>query len=75
MADDTDPLQYASHSWILGRVSFNSSQCEVDSFVSRNQSCGPCPLTCFAVSLLSSLSSPQVLARKTTFTEAPLIEV
>ena len=33
MKDDTGPLQYASHSWILGRVSFNCiGQCTIDSF-------------------------------------------
>ena len=59
---DTGPLQYASHSWILGRVSSNCiSQCTSDSLVSRSQSCGPrqvafqqafnSPPTCFAVSL------------------------
>ena len=60
-------------------------QCTIDSFVSRSQSCGPgravfqrcfnSPPTCFAVSLLSSLSSPQVLAPRTPFAEPPLIEV
>ena len=80
MTDDTGPLQYASHSWILGRVSFNCiSQCTTDSFVSRSQACGPrrvafqqafhSPPTC-AVSILS-LTTSQVLAPRATFTETP----
>ena len=72
--------------WVPGRVSFNCiSQRTIDSFVSRSQSCGPgrvafqqtfiSPPTCFAVSLLSSLTSSQVPAPRTTFPETPLFEV
>ena len=53
MADDTGSLQYASHSWILGRMSFDCI----------SQPCGPRQVnfqqafnsspTCFAVGLLS----------------------
>ena len=86
MKDDTGSLQFASRSWILGRVSFNClGQCTVDSFVSRSQSCGPrsvafqqafnSPPTHFAVSLLSPLTSSQVPAPWTNFTETPLFEV
>ena len=86
MTDDTGPLQYAPHSWILDRVPRNCiSQCTVDSFVSRSQSCGSrrvafkqafnSPPTCFAVSLLSPLTSSQVPAPSTTFTDTPLFEV
>ena len=86
MTDDTGPLQCASHSWILGRVSVNCiSLCTIDSFVSRSQSCGSSrvafqqafnsPLACFAVSLLSPLTSSQVQAPRTTFTRTPLFEV
>ena len=86
MTDDTGPLQYASHSWIHGRMTFNCiGQCTTHSFISRNQSCGPRrvalqqsfndPPTCSAVSLLSSLSSSQASASKTPFTETPLVEV
>ena len=66
--DNTGPLQHASYSWILGRVSLNCiKQCTTKSFVSRSQSCGPrrvasqqdfnSPPTCFTASLLSSLPS------------------
>ena len=42
MTDDTDPLHYASHSWIVARVSFNCiGQRTIDSFIGRSQSCGP----------------------------------
>ena len=42
MTEETSPLQYASHSWILGLVSFNClGHCTIDSFVCRSQSCGP----------------------------------
>ena len=86
VTDDTGPLQYASHSWILGRVSFNCiSQRTIDSFVGLSQSCGPNwialqqvfnpPPARFAVSLLSPLTSSQVSASKTTFTETPLFAV
>ena len=86
ITDDTGPLQYASHSWILGCVPLDCvSQCAIDSFVSRSQSCGSrrvafeqafnSPPTSFAVSLLSPLTSSQVRAPRTTFTEAPSFEV
>ena len=80
-----DPLQYASHSWILGRMPFNCvGQRTIDSFVGRSQSCGPnwialqqafSPPPTFAVSLLSPLASSQVSASRATFTETPLFEV
>ena len=58
------PAQFSS--WILGRVSFNCiSQCAIDSFVSRSQQQDKSPPTCFAVSLLSSLSSSQVSVPRT----------
>ena len=86
MTDDTGPLQHASHSWILRRMSFNCiSQCTTYSFVSRSQSCGPRRVTfqqafnstptCFAVRLLSPLAGSQVPASRTTFTETPSFEV
>ena len=86
MTDDTAPLQYVSHAWILGRVSFNCiSQCTIDYFVSRCQPCGSrCvafqqafnpPPASFAVSLLSPLTISQVPAPRTSFTETPLFEV
>ena len=69
MADDTGPHQCTSHSWILGRVSFNCiSQRAIDQGFDA-------PLTCVAVSLLSPLASSQVPAPRTTFTEAPSFEV
>ena len=69
MTDDTGPPQYASHSWILGHVSFNCiRQCTIDSFISQrpiqriqasrlSTRLSILPATCFALSLLSSLSS------------------
>ena len=71
---------------ILGRMSFNCiGQCTVDPLVSGSQSCGSSrialqqafnpPPTCFAVSLLPSLTSSQVSASRTTLTETPLFEV
>ena len=59
------PAQFSS--WILGRVSFNCiSQCATHSFVSRSQHQDfKSPPTCFAVSLLSSLSSSQVSVPRT----------
>ena len=87
MADDTGPLQYASHSWILARMPFNCiGQRTIDSFVGRSQSCGPDrialqsafsppPPACFAVRLLSHLASSQVSASRATFTGTPLFEV
>ena len=42
MRDETSPLQNASHSWILGRVSFDCiGLCTIDSLISRSLSCGP----------------------------------
>ena len=82
MTDDTGPLLRASHSWILGRASFNCvSQCAIDSFVSRSQSCGPrraasqqgCQSV--AMSLLSPLASSQVPAPRTDLAETPSFEV
>ena len=80
------PLQYASYSWILGRVSFTCiSQCTSYSLVSRGQPCGHRRVTfqqafnlsptCFAVSLLSPLTSCQVPAPRATFAEAPSFAV
>ena len=80
--DDTGSLQYAPHSWIRGRVSFNCiSQCTIYPFVSRSQSCGPRRValnsypTCLAVSLLSLLTSSQVSPPRATFADAPSFEV
>ena len=86
MANDTGPLQHASHSWILGRMQLNCiDQRTVDPFVGRSQSFGPNwialqqafnpPSACFAVGLLSSLASSQVSASWAAFTENPLFEV
>ena len=77
---------YASHSWILSRMSFNCiGSCTIDPFVSRSQSCGSkrvtfqqafnSPPTCFSVSLLPLLTSSQIPAPRTTFTETPLFEI
>ena len=85
MTGDTAPLQYPSHSWILGRVWLNCvSQCTIDPLVGRSQSRGPGripfqqafnpPPACFTVTLLPSLASPQVSASRTTLTETPLFE-
>ena len=42
MTDDTSFLQYASHSWILGRVSFDCiSQRAIDPFIAAAQPGGP----------------------------------
>ena len=84
MTDDTGSLQYASRSWILGRVSSNcTSQRAIDPFISRGQSGGSGrvdsqhdhPPTCFAVSMLSPLARSQVPAPRATFTGTPLLEV
>ena len=81
MTDGTGSLKYASHSRILGRVSFNRiSQSTIDSLVSRSQWCrsfqqGCVSPTCFAVSLLSPLASSQIPAPGTTFAGTPLFEV
>ena len=85
MTDNTDPLQYASHSWILGRVSFNNiGQCTILSSAAANRADptgspfnGPSilPPTWFAVGLLSPLASSQAPAPRTTFAETPLFEV
>ena len=70
---------------IPGSLAACTGQCTIDSFVSRSQSCGPGrlafqqafnpPPACFAVTLLSPLTSSQVPAFRTTFTETPLSEV
>ena len=84
MTGGAGPHQYTSHSRILGCMPLNCvSQCTIDSFVRRSQSCGPRrvafqqafnpPPTCFAVSFF--LASPQVSASKTTLTETNLLEV
>ena len=69
-----------SHSWIHGRVSFNCiSQCTIYLFVRRrrvtSQQAFDSSPTRFAVSLLSLLTSSQVLAPRATFAEAPSFEV
>ena len=80
------PLQYASHSRVLGCVPLDCvSQCAIDSFVSRSQSCRPRRVTlqqafnpppaCFAVSLLASLASSQIPTPGTTLAETPPLEV
>ena len=84
MTDDTGSLQYASHSWILGRMSLDCiSQCTIDSLIGCSQTCGSRrvgsqqgfdpPPTCFAVSLLSPW--PILKYGHPTFTETPLFEV
>ena len=66
-------------------LSTASSQCTIDSFVSRSQSCRSSrvtsehgfnpPPTCLALSLLSLLASSQIPAPRTTLAETPLLEV
>ena len=79
MTDDTGPLQCAPRSWILSRMPFNCiSQCTIESFVSRSQSCGSrrvafqhafnSPPTCFAVSLMSPLKNSKVPVKRATET-------
>ena len=86
MTSGAGPLQYASHSRVLGCVPLDCvSQCAIDSFVSRSQSCrqrrvtlqqafNP-PPACFAVSLLASLASSQIPTPGTTLAETPPLEV
>ena len=84
MTGGAGPLQYTPR--VFSSVPLNCvSQCTIPSFAGRSQSCGPnlialqqalnSPPACFAVSLLSLLTSCQVPAPRTTFTETPLFEV
>ena len=78
MTSGAGPFQYASHSRVFGCVPLDCvSQCAIDSFVSRSQSCrprrvtlqeafNPPPPASFAVSLLASLASSQIPTPGTT---------
>ena len=76
--NDTGPLQYASHSGSLvacRSTASASARLILSSAADTFQQAFNSSPTCFAVSLLSHMTSSQVQAPRTTFTEAPSFEV